>query len=51
MKYDFSKAMKKGETEATKKLKDIFKKNEKTVASSRSSDSEGSGEDRPEVCP
>ncbi len=36
MKYDFSKAIKKGETEATKKLKDIFKKNEKTVTSGRS---------------
>lgn len=36
MKYDFSKAMKQGETKAVKKFKDVFKRSETTVKTGRS---------------
>ena len=36
MKYDFSKAMKKGETLATQKIKNIFKANETTIKTGKS---------------
>lgn len=44
-KYDFSKAKRSGETEATKKLKDIFKKNEVTPKSAKEVVNENSDND------
>lgn len=36
MKYDYSKAIKQGETAATKRIKDIFKRNETTIKTGKS---------------